>query len=457
MSQSSGHLRADKHDRSWGQNVPRGALAATLGGTAMVVVGGYFASQALLGLSWLALAAVVAVIVGSALLITAVLVSTIAPAADAAQTWSLSSVLESAARGDLTREVRTPETSGTLSPALRSAARALAFLRTRFVSVRAESQETSVRAEELVGQCAAGHVAAQRAAEQGANVAQQSAVLDEELRSLRPEFDAFAKGVLQVANLAQRERDLSHKARVAGREVTSDLEAALKSLEQLESRVTGSGNELSQLSEAVDQVAEFVTLVRKMARQSKLLSLNAAMEAARAGEQGSGFGVVAAEVRRLARSSSDAADRTEALLRDIIGRSGDARAAAQESGTIAKTARDAVERASDALGRSRAIESAPADGCEFVDAPGAAAALAKRFDQMLVNAQGLAAAARDAKLAGSAQVARAQDLTAAAHTLSRSASRGVEAFSDLQLDVAAPATPDAEGTAALAMPVPTIA
>lgn len=456
MSQSSGDHNADKHARSWSQDVPRGALTATFVGTALVVLGGYVASQALLGLSWGALAAIVAVIVGSSLLITAVLVATIAPAADSAQTWSLSSVLESAARGDLTRDVRSPETNTTLAPALRSASRALTFLRAKLTSVRAEAQETSVRAEELVGQCAAGHVAAQRAAEQGAHVAQQSAVLDEELRSLRPEFDAFSKSVLQVASIAQRERDLATKARNAGREVTNDLEAALKSLEQLESRVSGSGSELSQLSEAVDEVAEFVTLVRKMARQSKLLSLNAAMEAARAGEQGSGFGVVAAEVRRLARSSSDAADRTEALLRDIIGRSGEARASAQESGTIARTARDAVERASEALGRSRAVGSEQGEGREFADAPGAAAALAKRFDQMLVNAQGLAAAARDAKLAGSAQVARAQDLAAAAHTLSRSASRGVEAFSEMQLDIAAPAA-DAEGTPRLAIPVPTIA
>jgi methyl-accepting chemotaxis protein len=55
-----------------------------------------------------------------------------------------------------------------------------------------------------------------------------------------------------------------------------------------------------------------------MAKQSKLLALNAAMEAARAGEHGQGFAVVASEVRRLAANSADAAQRTETLVKSVL-------------------------------------------------------------------------------------------------------------------------------------------
>jgi methyl-accepting chemotaxis protein len=437
--------------------VPHVALIGTLVGFTLVIGGGYYASQALLGLSGWTLVGIAAVVVGAALLVTAVLVSTVAPATDSEQARALSAALESAARGDLTRNLRPRDHVGTLAPALHSAARAIIFLRRTMSSARSATQETGLRAEELVGHCSAAHVAAQRAAEHGAHVAQHSATLDEELRALRPDLDAFTRGALQVSTLAQREFAWSDKVRSATRDVGNDLEAAQRSLELLESRVTSSGTELSQLSEAVDAVGEFVTLVRKMARQSKLLSLNAAMEAARAGEQGSGFGVVAAEVRRLARSSSDAADRTEALLRDIVGRSGEARAGAQESASIVKTARDALVRASVALERTRGLEKEAAPARELTDAPAAAGALAARLDQMLVNAQALAAAARDARLAGSAQVARAQDLAAAAHTLSRTATKSVDAFSELLLEGAPEPARDNEDAPLLPAPVPKLA
>ncbi len=438
--------------------MPQAALLGTLFGFTLVIGGGYYASQVLLSLNGWTIVGVAAVVIGTALLLTSVIISTIAPATDPDQARALTAALESAARGDLTRNLRPRDHAGTLAPALHSAARAIIFLRRTMASARSATQETSLRAEELVGHCSAAHVAAQRAAEQGAHVAQQTATLDEELRALRPDLDTFTRSALQVGTLAQREFAWSDKVRSATRDVGNDLEAAQRSLEQLESQVANSGSELAQLSEAVDEVGEFVVLVRKMARQSKLLSLNAAMEAARAGEQGSGFGVVAAEVRRLARSSSDAADRTEALLRDIVGRSGEARAAAQESASIVKTAHDALLRAAGALERTRVLEKEGGTTArELTDAPAAAGALASRLDQMLANAQALTAAARDARLAGSAQVARAQDLAAAAHTLSRAAAKGVDAFSELQLETAPEPAAEAPSAPSLRPPIPELA
>jgi methyl-accepting chemotaxis protein len=75
---------------------------------------------------------------------------------------------------------------------------------------------------------------------------------------------------------------------------------------------------IDQLARASEEVRSFVTLVQKLARQSKLLALNAAMEAARAGDQGHGFAVVAEEVRRLAAMSSDAAERTERVVSGVL-------------------------------------------------------------------------------------------------------------------------------------------
>lgn len=58
---------------------------------------------------------------------------------------------------------------------------------------------------------------------------------------------------------------------------------------------------------AIHNIAEKITIIGEIARQTNMLALNAAIEAARAGEQGKGFAVVAAEVRKLAERSQKAA------------------------------------------------------------------------------------------------------------------------------------------------------
>lgn len=72
--------------------------------------------------------------------------------------------------------------------------------------------------------------------------------------------------------------------------------------------------EIDNLSEEINTVLNFI---KQIAEETKMLGLNASIEAARAGELGRGFGVVAAEIRKLSDESKNTVGKIRVLTDSI--------------------------------------------------------------------------------------------------------------------------------------------
>ena len=71
---------------------------------------------------------------------------------------------------------------------------------------------------------------------------------------------------------------------------------------------------MEEINTQVNAINEAITVIDKIAFQTNILSLNAAVEAATAGDAGKGFAVVAQEVRTLASKSAEAAKRIKLIV-----------------------------------------------------------------------------------------------------------------------------------------------
>ena len=79
----------------------------------------------------------------------------------------------------------------------------------------------------------------------------------------------------------------------------------------------GINTRLGILNEKASNITQVITTMAKVADQTNLLSLNAAIEAEKAGEYGRGFAVVASEIQRLADQTAVAAEDIEQMVREM--------------------------------------------------------------------------------------------------------------------------------------------
>ena len=198
-------------------------------------------------------------------------------------------IADQIANGDLTVTPKPMSDKDTLGLSLESMVERLRGVVADALSaannVSSGSQELSASSEQL----------SQGATEQASSAEEASASMEEMASNIKQNAD----------NAAQTEK--------IARQSAKDAEA--------------SGEAVGRAVGAMRTIAEKISIVQEIARQTDLLALNAAVEAARAGEHGKGFAVVASEVRKLA-------ERSQAAAAEISTLSGQTVSVATEAGEM---------------------------------------------------------------------------------------------------------------------------
>jgi len=214
----------------------------------------------------------------------------------------LVAVLEQMRRGDFTQRVtlERKDEFGILGEGLNRLADDLSVLvgQVQRSGIQVNMSATEIAATAREQQSTSNQVAA-TSVEIGATSKQISAT-SKELEKTMNEVNQVAEDTTELAN--------------RGQSAIAHMETTMRQIMDASGTITA---KLAVLNEKTANINSVVTTITKVADQTNLLSLNAAIEAEKAGEYGLGFAVVAMEIRRLADQTAVATYDIEKMVKEM--------------------------------------------------------------------------------------------------------------------------------------------
>ncbi len=160
------------------------------------------------------------------------------------------------------------------------------------------------------------------------NVSELSSVTEELLATMQEvtgaagmidrSVEAVREEVINIAERSAAMNAYSMEMKQQAEALESDARGSMSETEKRIGEIMAALNKAIEDSQSVDQVNSLTNDILDISSQTNLLALNASIEAARAGDAGRGFVVVADEIRVLADSSHEAANRIQEINSTIV-------------------------------------------------------------------------------------------------------------------------------------------
>jgi methyl-accepting chemotaxis protein len=142
----------------------------------------------------------------------------------------------------------------------------------------------------------------------------QQVASTQDVVSTTEQISTTAQSLLDTMNQVSQTAQSTAKSAALGQ---ARLEETRNSMNVLKEAADAISSRLAAINEQAGNISSVVTTITKVADQTNLLSLNAAIEAEKAGEFGHGFSVVAREIRRLADQTAVATLDIEKMVKDM--------------------------------------------------------------------------------------------------------------------------------------------
>ena len=149
-----------------------------------------------------------------------------------------------------------------------------------------------------------------------------------------------SEAVARLADFVQLSANNALSAAEAARQALRSAEGGQQAVVQtidgmvhIRENVQETSKKIKRLGERSQEVGEIVRLIEEIADQTNLLALNAAIQSAMAGEHGRGFAVVADEIRLLAERVTEATKKIATIVKSIQGDTHEAVVAMEDSTT----------------------------------------------------------------------------------------------------------------------------
>nr|WP_281354863.1 methyl-accepting chemotaxis protein [Pseudomonas spelaei] len=178
---------------------------------------------------------------------------------------------------------------------------------TELTALVSQAQRSSVQVTTSVTEIAA-------TSKQQQATATETAATTTEIGATSREIAATSKDLVRTMTEVSTAADQASVAAGSGQQGLARMEETMNSVMGAADLVNA---KLAILNEKAGNINQVVVTIVKVADQTNLLSLNAAIEAEKAGEYGRGFAVVATEVRRLADQTAVATYDIEQMVREI--------------------------------------------------------------------------------------------------------------------------------------------